>query len=202
MPICQFVPGSELFRRKLSVTMFDDKYDKFFITLTLDNDAVKTFDCNSQYNISIKKVMQIIDFFDAYFIITEIQPNTSNVHYHIMGCLLKAYGYLSKYKSKFIDAPEHSDLYYFVSRKIRDKIENFGIYKDNILDIDTRIIHSKSPFTDIKVLTPSQDFVSYLHKDLDYLYQMTSYKNVRFIMSFASVDDVKNLQSLIHFKKV
>lgn len=198
MSIAHFVPGSELFRRKLSVTAFNDGYDKFFITITIDDNIFRTYSVNEQFEMTIQQIHKILSFFDQYYIVSEIQPNTSNLHYHIMGVMNKHGGYLTTYKKQYIDAPDESDLYYFINRRIRDRIETHG--KFTVAGQLVTAIHSKTPFTDVKTLSPTQDFISYLHKDLDNLYGMTKYEKVRFIIK-APVDELKGLNKLINFKK-
>jgi len=203
MSIVGFVPGSELFRRKLATSIFNEGYDKFFITITLDNDVFRTFNVNEQFEQTISKIHNILSFFDQYYIVTEIQPNTNNLHYHITGLLNKFGGYITKYKQKFTDAPLDANLFYFVNRMIRSRIDTHGMYKleKTIYGNETvRAIHSREPFTDVKVLNPTQDYISYLHKDIDHLYQMTKYDKVRFIIK-APVEELKKLHTLIDFKK-
>jgi len=177
--LIQFMAGSEIFRRHMKNMMYNQEYNHYFITQTIKDTFCLSRNVTEQYIQTKQEILNNCSFFDYIHLVVEFQ-NNGNLHYHIMGSISKNHKYIKEEGESDFDQ---------ILRLYRTRGKN----NQTMFSYDTDKKH-----LDIRVITPSSDFISYLHKDIDKTYKFLGLES-KFILS-SKYKPLENLHKLVNYK--
>lgn len=160
-------------------------------------DFARSKTVNEQYKESIEHLRNQLAFFDYSYIIPELHES-GVLHYHCLGSMKKEN--LAKYQQKMVYKP---DSYLECEKETFHMLNLYDVIAVKYSRIKhTEIFSYTSPGLDIRPLDPSDDFVAYLHKDIDRLYRVCNgWETVKFVIISRYEAPLKGLHQLVSFKK-
>lgn len=178
-----------MLRRKLGLTIYDSSKINFFITLTLDP-SIMTLPVQQQYETSWNVVQNMLEFADMVITIPEFTQDC-NLHYHIVASFTndQIQVFNESLNKAVIKNKNITQLDEYIKYKLRNRRNDYGL---NIIGENM----------DVEALShPSQDFISYLYKDVDRTIKIGGYGVLKYTIRANKVEDLK-LEPLVNYKKL